>query len=225
MSECPAVRRAVIGAVTLCLVGSALFVADQALRTLRTLDAVERERDSWQRPGEVLRHLDLHPGDTILDLGSGAGYFALKMAPRVAPGRVLAVDLRRLSLAFLWLRARLDGLTNIRVVHATLDDPSVPPGPIDAVLVANTYHELSAPRPILEALFTSMRAGARLVVVDRGPREPGGHRTEGGHHDVSPGVAEREIGRLGFSTIVRVDRFIDRPAEPDVWWLIAFRKP
>jgi ubiquinone/menaquinone biosynthesis C-methylase UbiE len=108
----------------------------------------------------------------VVDLGSGAGYFALKMAPRVAPnGRVLAVDLRRESLAFLWIRARLDGYSNLHVIHSRVDDPMLPPGPIDAVLIANTYHELTTPDPILKSLFASMRSGARLVVVDREPRE------------------------------------------------------
>ncbi len=42
--------------------------------------------------------------------------FALKIAPRVAPGgTVFAVDLRRESLAFLWVRARLAGLSNLHV--------------------------------------------------------------------------------------------------------------
>ena len=35
----------------------------------------------------------------------------------------------------------------------------------------NTYHELTAPEPILKALSGVMRPGARLVVVDRGPRD------------------------------------------------------
>lgn len=64
----------------------------------------------------MLRALDRRPEATIVDLGSGAGYFALKIAPRVAPGgTVFAVDLRRESLAFLWVRARLAGLSNLHV--------------------------------------------------------------------------------------------------------------
>jgi hypothetical protein len=37
--------------------------------------------------------------------------------------------------------------------------------------------------------------------------------------------AEAEIHQLGFQTIARDDRFIDRPRDEDVWWLIVFRKP
>ena len=92
------------------------YVAEEAIRTLFILRGVEQERDTWQRPDEVLRASDRRPEATIVDLGSGAGYFALKIAPRVAPGgTVFAVDLRRESLAFLWVRARLAGLSNLHV--------------------------------------------------------------------------------------------------------------
>jgi len=67
--------------------------------TLNRLDVVESERDRWQRPLDVLRVLDLRPGNTVVDLGSGAGYFALKLSSAVGErGQVLAVDLRKLSL-------------------------------------------------------------------------------------------------------------------------------
>lgn len=218
------INRIVAAIVVAFVLVPIVFVADQAVRTLRTLTVVERERDTWQRPDEILGHLNLADGMTVVDLGSGAGYFALKMAPRVAPnGRVLAVDLRRQSLAFLWIRALLDGRANLHVTLGRPTDPKLSAGPVDAVLIANTYHELSAPEPILQALFTSMRPGARLVVVDRGPRDES--RATAAHHEMTPARAEREIHQHGFQTISRDNRFIDRPQDEDLWWLIVFRKP
>jgi hypothetical protein len=38
-------------------------------------------------------------------------------------------------------------------------------------------------------------------------------------------VAEREIARHGFQTVVREDRFIDESTGRDAWWLIEFRRP
>ena len=94
------------------------------------------------------------------------------------------------------------------------------------MLIANTYHELTAPEPILKALFASMRSGARLVVVDRGPRD-GESRTRDrrASRDRRRRAAERDISRQGFQTVMRDDRFIDRPSDEDLWWLIVFRKP
>jgi len=221
------VTKRVVGVLTLvCVVVLAVFVLEEVVRTLGTLDRVERERDSWQRPDEILRQLDLHPGMTVVDLGSGAGYFSLKIAPRVAPnGRVFAVDLRRQSLAFLWIRAVLGGHWNIQAIRGHVDNPSLPPAPVDVVLIANTYHELAAPEQILKALYTSMGPGGKLVVVDRAPR--GGvetRRQAEGHHEMTRAVAEGQITQQGFQTVRREDSFIDRSGDEDVWWFVVFRK-
>jgi predicted methyltransferase len=219
-------RRAVV-LVLVLIAGPALFVAEQAVETLYTLRRVERQRDTWQQPEQILQRLNLRSGLTVVDLGSGAGYFALKMAPRVAPqGRVLAVDLRRQSLAFLWIRALLGGHWNLRVIRGETDDPHLPPGPVDAALVANTFHELAMPEPVLKALFTAMRAGATLVVVDRAPHDDvESSRDDILHHDIEPSEVERAIARLGFETVSRDDHFIERDAGGERWWLIVFRKP
>ena len=56
-----------------------------------------------------------------------------------------------------------------------------------------------------------MRPGARLVVVDRGPRDSDHAREAAAeHHEITPAAAERDINRQGFQTVVRDDRFIDR---------------
>ena len=89
--------------------GVVLFVSNtgyQALNTLSRLNAVEAERDQWQRPSDVIRELNLRPGDAVVDLGCGSGYFTLKLSPDVGGrGKVLAEDIRRLPLVFLWVRA------------------------------------------------------------------------------------------------------------------------
>ena len=211
--------------VLVFVVVPAAYVLEEAVRTLGTLDRVERERDTWQRPDEILRQLDLHPGMTVVDLGSGAGYFSLKIAPRVSPnGRVLAVDLRRQSLAFLWIRAVLASQWSIDIIRGRVDDPKLPAAPVDAVLIANTYHELTAPEQILKALYTSMRPGGRLVVVDRAPRA-GGETRATAEHELTRAVAERQINQQGFQTVFREDPFIDRSGDEDLWWLVVFRKP
>ncbi len=189
--------------------------------TLRSLDIIEAQRDQWQRPSDVVQALELRAGNTVADLGSGAGYFSLKLARVVGPnGRVLAVDLRRLSLFFLWTRALLKGHHNIRVIVGKDDDPRLPSDAVDAVLIANTYHELSHPDAMLDRIFQSLRPGGRLVVVDRAPRGA----PEEGAHEVPLAVVEHALGLKGFDIVRTDDRFIDRAGE-DLWWLIVARKP
>src|ERR1700724_715320 len=79
--------------------------AYQGLNALSRLNVVEAERDQWQRPTDVIRALDLRSGNVVVDLGCGSGYFTLKLsAPVGRNGSVLAEDIRRLPLVFLWLR-------------------------------------------------------------------------------------------------------------------------
>ena len=119
--------------------------------TLNQLDVIESERDQWQRPAAVLRALNLQEGETVVDLGSGAGYFSLKLSAAVGKrGEVIAVDLRRLSLVFLWTRALLRGQSNVHVVVAEENNPLLPTGTVEAVLICNTYHEFSNPEVMLD---------------------------------------------------------------------------
>src|SRR6202047_713282 len=96
-----------------------LFLFDtayQGLNTLPRLNVVEAERDQWQRPSDVIQALDLSPGNVVVDLGCGSGYFTLKLsAPVGKSGRVLAEDIRRLPLVFLWLRKFQRSLHNVSI--------------------------------------------------------------------------------------------------------------
>jgi predicted methyltransferase len=209
------------------LLGVMLSYLYQGIQTLYALDQIERERDQWQRPSDVIYALNLHEGSVVVDFGSGVGYFTLKLSPLVGKnGVVVAEDIRHQSLVFLRIRAFLRGQHNLKVIRGDTDDPRLPTGSADAVLILNAYHELTAPKPILHRLADSLKAGGRLVIVDRGPRsdgaEPRGTQPE--HHELRPDLVEAEVRSAGFQIISRQDRFIDRPGDHQVWWLMVSRK-
>src|SRR5262252_3636553 len=78
------------------------IIGYQGLRTLQELTAVEADRDQWQRPSEIIQALNVAPSAAVADLGSGSGYFALKLSSVVgSEGVVYAIDIRRTPLAFL----------------------------------------------------------------------------------------------------------------------------
>jgi SAM-dependent methyltransferase len=189
-----------------------LYVVSQAVDTLARLDVIEQERDQWQRPSEILQALDLKPSAVVADLGSGAGYFSLKLSPLA--GRVLAVDLRKESLAFLWIRARLRAQRNVRVIVGAEDDPRLP-GAVDAVLIVNTFHELTQRKAILDHIRQSLLPGGRLVIADRGPE------MESQHHGLPMASVAEEIEQEGFEIVRTQDHFLDQPGEGPWWLLVA----
>jgi predicted methyltransferase len=192
-------------------------VAYQGIRTLQQLRVVETERDQWQRPADIIQALNLKNGNVVVDFGAGAGYFALKLSDVVGgDGQVLAVDLRRLSLFFLRIRAVLQWKHNLQTIVGTVDDPHLPPGPADAVLILNAYHELTAPEKILAHLARTLRPGGRLVIVDR--------RGSSGEHQAFPSAVEAEVRKAGFGIISRNDEFI-HPAGDESWWLLTADRP
>jgi SAM-dependent methyltransferase len=100
-------------------------------------------------------------------------------------------------------------------------------GPVaaDALLVANTYHELAHPQSILEAVFRSLIPGGRLVIVDRGPRSASeeSREAETQHHELPPGLVEGGLSQQGLRSSAGKIAFIDRPGDLP-WWLIEARK-
>jgi predicted methyltransferase len=210
--------------IALWLIGGLLVlillnVIGQGLNTLDRLTLVERERDTWQRAPSIIEQLNLRDGSRVVDLGCGAGYFALKLSAAVgASGKVQAVDILRLPLTFLWIRAYRAGFHNLEVVRGEPDDPHVS-GPVDAVLIANTYHELARPGVVLAHLRDALADGGRLVIADRIPVKDGPQSTNA-EHAIDPAIVEAELRRDGFDIQSRQDHFLDQPEEGP-WFLIV----
>lgn len=208
-----------------------LFLFDtayQGLHTLHRLDAVEAERDNWQRPQEVIQALDLKPGNVVVDLGCGSGYFTLKLSASVGrSGRVVAEDIRRLPLAFLWIRTFQRGQHNVRIVLGGPGDPHLSGQSVNSVLIANTYHEFTDPLSILSHLFQSLISGGRLVVVDREPypANTGFMGSAAGRHEVSADEVANELRQGGFEIVSRQDDFIQKDPFKENWWIVTARKP
>ena len=83
-------------------------------------------RDSWQKPHEVIQALALKPDAVVADIGSGTGYFSARFANMVPKGRVYGVDTEPDMVKYLSERAKREGLNNITAVAGAPDDPRLP---------------------------------------------------------------------------------------------------
>jgi arsenite methyltransferase len=126
-------------------------------------------RDTWQRPDDLLRALELEPAMTIADVGAGTGYFAVRLARAVPQGQVIAIDLAPDMVRFLSERARREQLPNLRALLATATASGLVAQSVDRILVVHMWHHLAEGGEYARGLAAALRPGGRLFVVDYSP--------------------------------------------------------
>ena len=146
--------------------------ATQAIWLKGYLWILERpERDLYQQPDRVMDALAFRPGERVADIGAGSGYFTRRISRVVGPsGIVWAIDIRPEILAVLEERARRDGLSNIRSQRVDPDDPQLPEGRVDTVIMVDTLHYVKARSAYAKRLRAALAPGGRVVIIDFLPK-------------------------------------------------------
>ncbi len=155
--------------------------------------AIFEDADRAQRlqVERVMDLLGIKPGSHVADIGAGSGWFTVRSARRVGKeGAVYAVEINPAYVRHIKRRAKREKLSNIRTVLGKPDDPLLPRGKIDAVLLLKTYHEIARPIPLLQSIRAGMRPGAKLGIIDRNGK--------GDDHGLDAAVVIKEAAQAGF---------------------------
>lgn len=125
------------------------------------------EREDEEQPNELIRLLDLKPGQTVADIGAGSGYFSWRMARQVGPaGRVFANDIQPEMLAILRTNMSVRQITNVVAVQGSITNVNLPATSLDLALLVDVYHECDHPLEVIASLCDALKDGGRLVLVE-----------------------------------------------------------
>jgi ubiquinone/menaquinone biosynthesis C-methylase UbiE len=156
------------------------------------------DRDKKLQIDRVMDLLGITPGKNVADIGAGSGWFTVRAARRVGPtGAVIAEDINPLAIEYIGKRAVKDSLPNVRTVLGAPDDPRLPAGSVDAVLMLKVYHEIARPVPTMKVLQRALRSGAKVGIIDR--------NGSGANHGLNQDVVVKEMGEAGYKLVGTYD--------------------
>ena len=110
---------------------------------------------------------DLHEGETVLDLGSGAGADVFISARRVGPtGKAIGLDMTDEMLEVAHKNAAEAGVENVEFLKGYLEDIPLAGESVD-VVISNCVINLSGDKPqVLQEAARVLRSGGRFAVSD-----------------------------------------------------------
>ncbi|OYW45267.1 MAG: SAM-dependent methyltransferase [Sphingomonadales bacterium 32-68-7] len=179
--------------------------------------STEQARDDRNEATTVMDLAKIAPGMTVADIGSGEGYYTVRLAERVGQaGRVLAQDIDAGARDRLGQRVLRERLDNVSVRLGTPDDPKLPAASFDRVFMVHMYHEVGEPYAFLWRLRPALRPGGQVIVVDVDrPTD---------RHGIPPQLLFCELAAVGFKLVefVRMPQvagyyaqFVAEGARPD----------
>ncbi len=184
-------------------VAAALAAADRWER--------DRTRDARDHPAALLAFSGVVPGQTVLDLYTGGGYWAELFARAVsAEGRVVAhTNTAYRNFAGRLLEARFAGgrIPNVTVHDAEIADLGLGTARFDLVFVGLGYHDIYFHADfsplvgrdwLLGQLWDALKPGGTLVIVDHAAREGSGATAVQALHRIEEAFVRADIESAGF---------------------------
>ena len=197
----------------LALAGTAAHAATSANIVAAMADkarpADEVARDAARKPGELLDYAGVKPGQKVVDLIMGGGYFTRLLSVAVgSKGEVIAYQ----PTEFVQFSAKYGedqkkvaaAYANVKALTSSLGELDLPDG-VDLVLTVQNYHDLHlTPFPketaakVNAEVFKALKPGGVYLVVDHVAPAGSGLEAANKIHRIDPAIAKQEIEAAGF---------------------------
>ena len=169
----------------------------------------DKKLDAERKPAEMLKIAHIRPGDRVMDMIPGGGYFTRLFAVAVGPkGYVYAYqptewDAHRKGKPAAVLAVAPD-YKNVSVIDAPINK-LVAPEPLDVVWTSQNYHDLhndfAKPADLAivnKAVFDALRPGGFYIVLDHAAENGSGLRDTEKLHRIDEAVVKKEVEAAGF---------------------------
>lgn len=155
-----------------------------------------------------LSHIDLHAGDTVLDIGCGGGNTLARMAERVTEGHLTGIDYAETSVeASRRFNASLVDAGRMEILHGSVEALPFDDGHFDAVVTVESFYFWPSPAACLKEVARVVKpGGAFLLLAEIYGRDdlPEGIRAKVADYDLtnpSPEEFERLFRAAGFAAV------------------------
>jgi len=155
---------------------------------------------------DILKTLNIQPGQTIADIGSGGGFFTFLFSHIVREkGTVYAIDTNEDFLKYINSQAAENGLTNIKTILATEESILIPHHSVDLVFVRNVYHHLQNRVQYFTQVKNLLSPSARVSIIEYSCQGSilSFHRRYG--HNVPQEIIVAEMNKAGYTVSASFD--------------------
>ncbi|WP_457600051.1 class I SAM-dependent methyltransferase [Hydrogenivirga sp.] len=155
-------------------------------------------------PDRVLKEFGIREGLTVLDVGTGPGFYLPYLSELVGEkGKVYAIDVQEEMVNRAKDKVEREGLKNVEVLKSEENSIPLPDSSVDFVFMAFTFHELEDPKSFVEELKRVAKPFAYLAVIDWKKEE----RDKGPPPEEV--LSEWEVGLILDDSGVRVGRVVE----------------
>ncbi len=119
------------------------------------------------QPNRILETLNLKQGQTVVDIGSGGGYFTLRFADSVGKnGRIIAVDTEPKFLEYIKSIMEEKMITNIDTIITEKERLILPERSVDLIFMRNVCHHISNRPQYFRQLKKVLKSDGRVAIID-----------------------------------------------------------